>query len=88
MALGPAQGVRASGQADPSTLAQRSMAFCQHIEGTKEDYECLVPERDGRMGTLCGKRICRRDRMRSHMGSDHLGVSEFPCEGRCGNNDW
>ena len=77
-----------TGQAEPATLVERSMEFCRRIQGTKESYECLVPERDGRMGTLCETIIGRRDRMRSHMGSHHLGVSEFPCEGQCGNNDW
>ena len=65
------------------------MEFTQRVQNTREDYECLVPERDGRKGALCLKVVCRADRMRSHMRSDHLGgMGGFRCGGQCGNVDW
>ena len=63
--------------------------FCQRVQETREDYECFVPEREGRKGRLCLKVVGRRERMESHMCSDHLGgVRVFQCLGQCGRIDW
>ena len=75
-----------------NTLRQRSMEFWLPVEGTREAYECLVPEREERVEALGEKVASRPDRLRSHVRShircDHLDAPEFPCGGQCGNNDW
>ena len=74
---------------DATVLKQLMMEFSQHVENTREDYRCLVPERDGRKGVQCLKVVGRQDRMRSHMCSEHLsGMGLFQCKRQCGNADW
>jgi hypothetical protein len=48
---------------DLAALNQRLNAFCLRVAGSREDYECQVPEREGRRGGRCGRIVCRRDRI-------------------------
>ena len=73
---------------DHTTLKRRLNSFSLRVIGTKETYECLVPEREGCSGITCGKFVCRQDRLRTHMLSQHLGVRLYQCQGRCGTNGW
>jgi len=73
---------------DTAALKQQLNRFCLRVVGTREAYECRVPEREGRRGSLCGKVVGRLDRARSHVCSAHLGVRMFQCQGECGKDGW
>jgi hypothetical protein len=73
---------------DYAVLKQWLNKYSLRVEGSRETYQCLVPERDGRSGERCGKVVSRRDRMQTHVLADHVGVALFQCHGQCGKDGW
>jgi len=70
---------------DTAALKQQLNRFCRRVVGTREAYECLVPEREGRSGTTYGKVVFRQDRIRTHILSEHVGkIVPVPTPGKDG----
>ena len=58
--------------------------WLNRFDEERNGWSCRVPLEDG---TWCTQTIGRLDHAITHVRG-HLGLKPYPCEGKCGNQDW